>query len=55
VLEADSRRHENERQVVGEELGAQRDDDDVPAGEADRYEQEPGEPYGREVLPGAAV
>ena len=55
VLEADPNTDVDERQVVVEEFGAQRDDYDVPAGESDRDEQEPGEPDGAEVLPGAAV
>jgi hypothetical protein len=55
VLEADAGADEDERQVVVQDVGAQRHDDDEIGRQCDRDQKEPRECRVAEISPGAAV
>ncbi len=55
VLEGDPNADVDQGQVVVEDVAMERRDDDEPAGESDRDDQEPGEPESAEVAQRAGV
>ena len=55
MLQRDPDPDVDQGQVVVEDVRAQRNNDDKPAGEGDRYEEEPGEPGGAQVPEDAGV
>ena len=55
MLEPDSSADEDQREVVVEDVGAERDDDHEPPSEGDGDEEEPREAGGADVAPGGQV